>query len=132
MWLLSSVIIKSSNWKPPWCVNHKIFGKKIYHKIFETFIFTNIIFNLNTLKAMENAWWKFISKMPPLLPNMLAFVLIKAAKQSYWWMEAAAHREISLILNPIRIFNDLGAHFLHWNQNPKFWVTWHISETNKV
>ena len=56
---------------------------------------------------MENAWWKFISKMPPLLPNMLAFVLIKAAKQSYWWMEAAAHREISLIFNPIRIFNDL-------------------------
>ena len=23
----------------------------------------------------------------------------------------------------------LGSHFLHWNQNPKFWVTWHISET---
>ena len=26
-------------------------------------------------------------------------------------------------------FQHLGAHFLHWNQNPKFWVTWHISET---
>ena len=25
--------------------------------------------------------------------------------------------------------NDLGPHILHWNQNPKFWVTWHISET---
>ena len=24
---------------------------------------------------------------------------------------------------------DLGPNFLHWNQNPKFWVTWHISET---
>ena len=23
----------------------------------------------------------------------------------------------------------LGAYFLHWNQNPKSWITWHISET---
>jgi hypothetical protein len=73
----------------------------VVHKFFQTFIFTNIIFNLNTLKAMGSAWWKFISKMPPLLPNMLAFVLIKAAKQSYWWMVVAAHREISLIFSPI-------------------------------
>ena len=35
-------------------------------------------------------------------------------------------REISLICCHSAV---CGAHFLHWNQNPKFWVTWHISET---
>ena len=49
------------------------------------------------------------------------------SKKSFLSVCGSANNEIDEIL----IFeiheligNDTGAHFLHWNQNSKFWVTW--------
>ena len=77
IWLLSSVIIKSSNWKPPWICHHEhwCFGKN--HNNFQTNL-TNLQRYFHRLRSLLFLWncrqWKkrlenwvhWISKLPLL------------------------------------------------------------------
>ena len=124
-------------WSPPCLLNCP---NCLHHLGLNTSWKSWFMFSMFRLKSfLSNYWFYFLVLYKALHSNLdfeliyilcidLCFSAVNSrlleashffSNQTFFWFSKPGNGKADIY----------GPHFLHWNQNLKFWVTWHISET---